>query len=1047
MPDWPAIDAADRPSAAEGGVRTLLERAWRRRSGAIVLDELTFAVAAIAAVVAAALAIHAAGDGDGWLVGRGTHALVGLGAWTLLCVVRAGWRVRRARRGGIGPWLGRADRTGRLRSAWELAAVPARGRDLGAGDKGSPALVGLAVHAAAGAALALLDDTSRARRAALGRHLLIGLVVALGAWGAHATGGAAWGALWVAPPAPTTAVREVGTLVADLRLRVTPPDYAASAVAVEETSAEELEVLEGSELALSARLLPIAADATLHTRQEGEEADAGERRRLEVGADRTVRHHTIAQAGFLYRFEASRGPSVAPGAAGPPRKLVERGWRQVRVRADALPTAQISAPRGEVEVRQGDRVVLDGVAHDDIGLAAVAVLITLPSGEVRRRSVAMSAGDRTAVVRESVDVDALELRPDQRAIIELEARDVRTGAGGEARSNRLTLRMFSAERHHERLLDRLDALAMQWTVRLADRLEQDPALDELTLVAALDRHSAHAREEARALRALDELRAAFAEDTVARAKTVADLDEIAAALTDRLGREERALLGLDRGAAGHPAAFAMSVVRREHGRSVRVIERALSLLIGLAVAEQRSAVARSGEALETAQEALADALDRAAANPDDAEAVAEAERLLDSMEAEMQRMMAAAERQMRLVPAEHVNAGAFEPRGLRGDLMTQQDALAEVRSLLRQGKIKEALEKARQLRERTQEMIGGLRTELDAERSAEEQRLAKLVAETRRGIAKARDAEVGVRDAARPFAEEQARAQAERMRAVQQDVAPGVASMLRRARDQIRPRRLESEAARAAPATADARAALSTALEAVERGDTDTAMRAMAEAQDALSAARDGAAKPASGEGEGPASVAQRGRDADRFDAALDRVRRASGRLRDAMPRPGEGMATPDRRALDGQRRGQERIRRGLERVRKRLAEHGKAHPALQRQVGDRLDHAAESMREAERALERGDAQRAHDAAADTLRALDDAASTLQEHDARQLAPQQRDGEQVGLGEQRVEMKVEGGNASDRAERYREDLLRAMQQPAPPDYGERLRRYYKAITR
>ena len=180
------------------------------------------------------------------------------------------------------------------------------------------------------------------------------------------------------------------------------------------------------------------------------------------------------------------------------------------------------------------------------------------------------------------------------------------------------------------------------------------------------------------------------------------------------------------------------------------------------------------------------------------------------------------------------------------------------------------------------------------------------------------------------LAEEQARAQAERMRAVQQDVAPGVASMLRRARDQIRPRRLESEAARAAPATADARAALSTALEAVERGDTDTAMRAMAEAQDALSAARDGAAKPASGEGEGPASVAQRGRDADRFDAALDRVRRASPLARRASrtnrtssAADTNGTVTPSapslairqyisRAALDHLRKADNRIQRRL---------------------------------------------------------------------------------------------------------------------------------------
>ena len=172
------------------------------------------------------------------------------------------------------------------------------------------------------------------------------------------------------------------------------------------------------------------------------------------------------------------------------------------------PVVSIAQPATEVEVRAGQSVVVEGAASDDIGLSAVDLVVSRPATGVERRPIAIgeSAG-RSVAVREKIEVDALQLRPGESAVVHLEAADTNPLDGNRhTESPKVRIRMFSPERFHAHNLDELAKLTELWTLRLADRLERDPTVLGLAVGPALKNRTALADEEQRALEVLRNLR-------------------------------------------------------------------------------------------------------------------------------------------------------------------------------------------------------------------------------------------------------------------------------------------------------------------------------------------------------------------------------------------------------------------------------------------------------------------------------------------------------------------------------------------------------------
>ncbi len=787
------------------------------------------------------------------------------------------------------------------------------------------------------------------------------------------------------------------------------------------------EILRGSAVTVRARPLRTFA-ALAVVLKEGEDV-----RRIELSPVASeVVWRFVARAAMRFQY-------VAVDHDG--RDLVERGWHEIRVRPDRPPRVRLAEPEGETEVRSGQQVMVQGDAEDDIGLAGLELVVALPGGGLNRRSVAFAPQDKRAEVRETIEVDKLGLRAGEFASVYLEASDSMGGERGRrVASRRLLLRMFSPEIHHGRVMDALAELTLRWTGLLADRLEQDPSRAGIELAAAIANRRELAEAEAVGLQALDYVRKRIGEDVLARASTAANLREIGELLRNRLGEEERSVLRMK----GKPNRLRqrrrLATVRRLHARIIATEERAVVLLAGLSAAEHRQAVVQQSRTLEDIEDKLEDKLSKLAGEADEAGAV-EAERLLDAVSAQLERMLASLARQMPLAPMEHFNPGGLSESGVQGALHGHRDALARIRELMRKGDYEGALRELKALRAELGGALGELRSRVERETTGAEAALKRLVGRLRGGIAAARKEQADVREAARPASEQQRRRLAEHIERTVRAAMPQIKALLEDARDQVRPRRLGSAQARANRAIGRARAALSTARTALDHGGFDGAMQALAEAAEQFAVAlRELSARPGAGVVVRDLLEADRGR----IRAAVDRVGRAAAALREALPAPRALLEPGQRRRLGELEARQRGIRQRLQRVRKRLGRDANAHPALQSQVGGRLDHAMAMMKQAEQSMRRGDGVATMEQTAEADAALQKAARMLSEP---QRAPHPAAGSGVGFAPPRSDVNIGSGNRSDRRRNYREALLEAMKRKAPAGYRERLRRYYESISR
>jgi hypothetical protein len=526
-------------------------------------------------------------------------------------------------------------------------------------------------------------------------------------------------------------MREVGTLVGDLHLHAEPPPYARAVVATREEDGGEGSVLRGGRVTVGAGALPGFEISAVEF-----EIAPGRTEIAPVQSDgpRRIRWSRVVLVPLRYRYR---------GTDRDENPLREQAFREVRVDADTPPRAIIRQPSGEIEVRAGQTVVIDGEVGDDIGLSLVDLVITRPATGVERRPVAVTVGESHVEVRESVSVDALQLRPGEVALVHIEAADNNPlEANRRSDSQKVRIRMFSADRYHAHNLDELAALTEAWTLRLGDRLERDPAQKQQELAQALKNRTELAEQEQRTLDALRNLRSQLADDVLGRQKTSADLDEIERRLGEILGDEARAVARMDASATGYAAVRGVYTVQRQHALVVVAEEQAAWDLGKLASSEHQSALARDGKSLADSEKQLVSALEKLA-EQGSGPLQAEAERLLDQVEQQLERMAAAAQKQQHIVPYEHVNTTGVDATGLQRDLGDHRQALGEIRQLLRQGRTREALDRMRQIHETMNGTMANLQQGVDQQRTAEDQALAKLVGELRRGISAPSKAKAG----------------------------------------------------------------------------------------------------------------------------------------------------------------------------------------------------------------------------------------------------------------------------------------------------------------
>ncbi len=432
------------------------------------------------------------------LVGAGVAAL-GAAAWAALTLLRTAWSDEAAARtvGAREPGL-RSDLLSAVELSRERADVQASGRF-------SVALLDAHVQQTAGRARSVrLEEVVPSR---LARRALLALagVLAANALAVLVAGGALGKGYARLLARAAAAAPSVDPITGDIELTFRYPAYMRREPKTLSGTGGEIRAPKGTEVELHTRAdrQVEAAELEVTAEVEGKEGPATATRRLALAVqgsrDLSGRLLVEGAGSYRFRFLDRRGRAAAEGPAIP-----------VAVEPDLPPEARIVSPERDVEVDAGAVVRIEWQAEDDVGLSEVALVVTPPGGEERRKVLRSGADVR----RDSGSFD-LDLAPERLGEGEslgyrLEAVDGDRVSGpktGVSETHRI--RIYSEAEHRRQVLEQARQAFEELIALLGDRLETQAAgpfatADRMVLADQLDARTRQLherlRETARAIR-------------------------------------------------------------------------------------------------------------------------------------------------------------------------------------------------------------------------------------------------------------------------------------------------------------------------------------------------------------------------------------------------------------------------------------------------------------------------------------------------------------------------------------------------------------------
>ncbi len=911
-------------------------------------------------------------------------------------------RARRLRGAGTTALLDvvAADLPSAARSAWELRRAP-------------PAHASRAMIAAHEAAVASKLASVRPAQVVSWRmlrhpHVLAGTLALAAGLGALGTERGGAGAYALVHPGERDAQGErVAVAFQDVEARLIFPSYLARDP-VEVADPSVLEVPRGTSIELRARPRMEAAEAALRVN------------------DRTLPMELDGAGRFVGRFVARADTTVHLRLRRPEGDWVrDAAQRRVRALADAPPQVSLLDPTDDLLIAEPREVRASWVATDDVGVAAVDLVVSRgPGTEPERRRLNAYPEDRRPLDASGqipIDLALLGMARGDAITFWIEARDGDVVSGPNvARSAEVTVTLESEASRRESRLDDLRALLDQTLGLLADRLERPaPEAD----AEAPSRYAALA-PPTEALVAALRARATRMRDEEGGREADAALLRSMGGRVRRLLREEGALHG-SRPASHERRAAVDARFTTELEDDVLTLDDLLSR----ARIEDAAEIARELEQIRREIRSLLAELQRT----DSPEARA---RLLEAIGRAQRRMGELMQRLAQMgtsVPEEFTNAGeaaggetastleAMREAVQRGDLARAEELAREL-----QGQI-DALARAlgdsgesfaqSRFGPRDRAMANAMEalTGLESEQS----RLARRGTERRSRAAHRALESIGGRDnrVGRRLAEDTARVR----EALEEVTRQRLAGFEQDAYDRARQRLVDAE----------------DALRAGDLGEGRAMSEAAAQDLGALSRDLDLSALMFPGHDGETSEDARQARAADR---RLGDLRR---QLDEALPDVARHLEAPDRQQMRDDLARQREAQDAAEGLSEQFARGPDGTP-LSEDAAREVGEASRTMEDAERALERGDPL-------ESARLQEEAARRLSE--LREQLEQQQEQQSGGGGGGGSELdftrpvEIPGAEEFEGPMEMRRRLLDAMRESTPEGYEDAVRRYYEGLLR
>ncbi|HEV8325273.1 MAG TPA: DUF4175 family protein [Myxococcota bacterium] len=913
----------------------------------------------------------------------------------------------------------------------------------------------------------------RARRGAV-LALLAAAAFGLVAWRPIAAGvGVLFG---VGAGLPVMASASV-PLIGDLTLREVYPSYTGLAPRDIVASTGDLSALRGTVVELRATAVRPAAAAAL-VFADGPVVPLAVDGRTVTGSftlDRTVD----------YRFALGAAPDALEA---------ESILRRAVVTDDLYPEVEITRPAETLTLSERDVLEIDARASDDFGVTRVEVVFEPPGGEPLVRLVeALSEPSPTWDGSAKVPLAELGFAPGDEVRYRVEVTDDDLISGPKrGASAPLTLKIFSARRAHDEVLDATEQAVGQLVRILGDRLERlfpppgyggiaeagapaaapvpspgpassaavpSPALlaGAASPAAELDRAQEVVGDVLAATRSavdtLDRLAAMLREDPLAGKDTARAVVNVSARLSDAMRTEvdriREAALGIPVGArpSDKAARRVLAVMRKLNGTAVAELEGSIVYLDDLLHKERLADLLDAGEDVARARDALRDLLKKYADTKDPALKAAIA-RELDALKKKLAEL---GERMARLrseLPDEFMNEGAVAP--VAGTMKSLED-------MIDSGDIDGALAALEKMSADVDEMLGEMSGDATkwteshfGGRAADLGRLAGAIEDLA-----AREDEIERRAAA--IDDKRLGRTKDKLRDTLDRMAGAASDKLAEIRDALGEASTAPMSEDSAEAVARADGRLEALKGALASGDLPGARDeavSLAGDLDGLSGAlkRDAAAAPRS---DAKAKGAVAAEPAAALKHASARTGKAAGTARalaesleKVLPGPGEMLTPAERKELEALGGTQDELEKKAAAVEKEMRDKAGSMPVPAELGPDALGGARADMRGAADDLGAGESRHGKvkaESAADKLKRL---AEGLKAEAAGSPSAGASSGSSEGGGvDSHEKVAIPGGEDHKGPKELREDILKAMKEESPERYRALVKRYYEELVK
>jgi hypothetical protein len=1037
-------------SVAYGEIARVLGGARRRQVWVVLLAAAGFGAAG--AVLCLLVGATALGVGArGWvravsLAGAGA-AVVAAAGWAALRLLRTAWSDEAAAR-----TVGSGEPA--LRSALVSAIELSRERgDIQASGRFSVALVDAHVEWTAEHARKLrLERAIPARLARLGALALVG-VVALSGLTLLAAGGKVGKGFSRLVARAAAAPPSSDPITGDIELTFRYPAYMRREPRTVSGTGGEIRAPKGTEVELRTRADRKVEAAELEVSTvEGRAESKEPARRLSLsvkdGRDLSGRLLVGGNGSYRFRFLDRRGRSVVEGPPIP-----------VTVEPDLAPEARIVSPEREIEVDPGAVVHIEWQAEDDVGLSEVALVVTPPGGEEKRKVLRSGADVRRDGGTHDLDLAPERLAEGESLTYRIEAVDDDRVSGPKTGvSDTHKVKIYSEAEHRRQVLEKAKQLFEEMVALLGDRLETFASgsvaiADRIAIAEQLDLRTRQLHERMR--EAARELR----RDRSAPKHVAAGLDNVAAQLRFAEQRVSSARGGISQllRVRAQPDASLLRTMMNYDAQLDAELEKGILYLEQLLDKQRAEDLVRLAKDLSRRRAELGDLLEKYRAAPSEAakkDLLARIGRMKDRVKELLARMSETA----RGFNDEHMNAEAFaelqRSKSLGG-------GLDEVEEKLARGDVEGAMRALDQMASTLDKMVSGMR------------RTAGLPDEKARGLM--RDM-LAFKEQLEKVKGDQEQA-AKETETIRKKFAADLAERAKQAEQKVKElRKLAAEARRdvdqvqpgityrAEPELDQSREGLSDLERALAMRELqaafDTAQRA-APAVERLARFLEEDIPLAE---QNPAYTRREPyqvREAHRHARdAVPKVRELRDELAKLFPDPREVLSESDQRKLDTLSQRQRDLEKQAGELQRKLAELAQQAPVFppgaQGQLAESRGHMGQAAGQLGQAKNpqrgHGEQELALDALSRFQKGLEEAAKRGQGQGDSEGFPfpfaevgGEREGE--GYDPSREKVKIPGAEAHKVPEEFRRDLLEAMKQGTPERYRGDVQRYYEELVK